>query len=269
MKITFRFVATFIAIVMLSFSFFAHASQGQLSQTLTSEFKADVFATQEYVVKNGDTLSALGVRTDEKYTLIAKRNNIKNPDLIFAGQVIALKRGVSEMLSIIALVEQNLAGMQQKLNTIEVGVAVVKNSLLATQAELATTKKELADKSTYLLSSTIGLFGFSALFIGYMYIQSKKNKQQHKEIFVQKRELKSLLESNSAAHHLVQVYEAEITSLKTVLSSNETKMAAMEHLLKKCDPNGDCGAPEIDPAQGKIKTPVTESSQLGKSTHHL
>ena len=42
---------------------------------------------QTYTVKSGDTLSAIGQRYGVSYQSIAKLNGIKNPDLIFPGQV--------------------------------------------------------------------------------------------------------------------------------------------------------------------------------------
>lgn len=267
MKPIFRFIAMFFAIVVCSVSFSASGAQSVTSKIDTVvEFQADVFETQEYVIKKGDTLSALGVRTDEKYLSIAKRNNIKDPDVIRDGQIITLKRGVSEVLRGIAHVKKDIA-------TIQEGLRVMHGDLSAVKDELALAQVKLADKSTYLLSASIGLFGFSALFIGYIFIQSKKIKKQHNEIFAQKRQIKSLEESNRAAHHLVQVHEKEIASLKTALRCSEAKMIATEQLLKKCDPNGDFGVPEIIPEPEQHNAIVSELTtgtlpRLGKSMHH-
>ncbi len=43
-----------------------------------------------YTVKPGDTLSAIGKHFGVSYHEIAKLNNIKNPDLIYAGQVFTI-----------------------------------------------------------------------------------------------------------------------------------------------------------------------------------
>ncbi|MBB1494824.1 LysM peptidoglycan-binding domain-containing protein [Propioniciclava sp. MC1595] len=42
---------------------------------------------REYTVVKGDTLSAIGKRFGVKWRDIAELNDIKNPDLIFPGQV--------------------------------------------------------------------------------------------------------------------------------------------------------------------------------------
>ena len=44
-----------------------------------------------YTVKSGDTLSAIAVKYNTTVAKIVKDNNIKNPDLIFAGQKIVIK----------------------------------------------------------------------------------------------------------------------------------------------------------------------------------
>jgi len=44
-------------------------------------------AQRTYTVKKGDTLSAIGRHFGVPYMAIAKLNNIKNPDLIYPGQV--------------------------------------------------------------------------------------------------------------------------------------------------------------------------------------
>ncbi|MFT3952562.1 MAG: LysM peptidoglycan-binding domain-containing protein [Oscillospiraceae bacterium] len=43
-----------------------------------------------YTVKKGDTLSAIAAATGVSVTLLVRRNAIKNPDLIFAGQMLKL-----------------------------------------------------------------------------------------------------------------------------------------------------------------------------------
>ena len=44
-----------------------------------------------YVVKKGDTLLAIAAKYETTVAKIVKDNNIKNPDLIYAGQKLKIK----------------------------------------------------------------------------------------------------------------------------------------------------------------------------------
>jgi 5'-nucleotidase / UDP-sugar diphosphatase len=50
--------------------------------------KEKVFEYKSYVIKLGDTLSAIAVKYDTTWHMLEKINNIENPDLIFAGETI-------------------------------------------------------------------------------------------------------------------------------------------------------------------------------------
>ena len=45
-----------------------------------------------YTVKSGDTLSEIGARHGVDYRVLARVNNIDNPDLIFPGQKIRIPK---------------------------------------------------------------------------------------------------------------------------------------------------------------------------------
>ena len=54
-----------------------------------------------YIVKAGDTLSAIAQRYGTTYQKIASDNNIKNPDLIYVGQPLKIYTNVSEITYIV------------------------------------------------------------------------------------------------------------------------------------------------------------------------
>lgn len=224
MKAIFRFFATFFAILMLCVSFTASATISDFPTDTSTEFSADVFETEDYVVKKGDTLSALAVRTDEKYTLIAKRNNIKNPNAIFVGQVITLKRSAATVLNSVAHVRQDLVVMGKSLQEMEKSFHKIKITLHDTQNELVISKKAHADKSTYLLSASIGLVGFLLLFIGHSYIQAKKIRLQHNKIF--------------SLQRILQKREKTYTDARAFLESFNDEMLNTEEVIQPLEKNG-------------------------------
>lgn len=65
----------------------AKAVQDLHNEHIAAEAEADDSVQATYTVKKGDTLSAIGAEFGVSYQDIAKLNHIKNPDLIYPGQV--------------------------------------------------------------------------------------------------------------------------------------------------------------------------------------
>lgn len=60
---------------------------GKAEKRLAEAEQLAATTLREYTVVKGDTLSAIGKRFGVKWRDIAELNDIKNPDLIFPGQV--------------------------------------------------------------------------------------------------------------------------------------------------------------------------------------
>ena len=54
-----------------------------------------VFADEYYTVRAGDTLSAIAARYGTTYLQLAEWNNIPNPDLIYVGQVLIVRKTIT------------------------------------------------------------------------------------------------------------------------------------------------------------------------------
>lgn len=74
----------------------------------------------EYIVKSGDTLSAIAQKYDTTYQKIAKDNNIENPNLIYPNQKLKIYTNVSQGTNeIIYIVKKGdcLCNIAKKFNT--------------------------------------------------------------------------------------------------------------------------------------------------------
>lgn len=64
----------------------------------------------EYVVKSGDTLSAIARRYNTTYQELARYNNIANPNLIYVNQVIKIPNAEKPSIDILKLVKKTIRG---------------------------------------------------------------------------------------------------------------------------------------------------------------
>lgn len=70
-----------------------------------------------YIVKAGDTLSAIAIRYNTTVNELVRLNNIKNANLIYPGQVLVLPNGVIEPTIYIVKKGDNLSKIASKFNT--------------------------------------------------------------------------------------------------------------------------------------------------------
>lgn len=74
--------------------------------------------TINYVVKRGDTLSAIALRylgSASKYPQIAQENGVKNPDLIFPGQVFRITTGGAVTTTVTETQEETTVGAEPRM----------------------------------------------------------------------------------------------------------------------------------------------------------
>lgn len=74
--------------------------------------------TINYVVKRGDTLSAIALRylgSASKYRQIAQENGVKNPDLIFPGQVFRITTGGAVTTTVTEAREETTVGAEPRM----------------------------------------------------------------------------------------------------------------------------------------------------------
>ena len=63
----------------------------EVQKRVNEILKNNVSQETIYIVKSGDTLSAIAKKYNTTYQKIASDNNIKNPNLIFPGQKLVIK----------------------------------------------------------------------------------------------------------------------------------------------------------------------------------
>ena len=71
----------------------------------------------EYIVKSGDTLSAIAQKYNTTYQRIAQDNNIENPSLIYTNQKLKIYTNVSHEIIYIVKNGDTLSAIAQKYNT--------------------------------------------------------------------------------------------------------------------------------------------------------
>ena len=71
----------------------------------------------EYIVKSGDTLSAIAQKYNTTYQKIAQDNNISNPNLIYPNQKLKIYTNVSQETIYIVKSGDTLSAIAQKYNT--------------------------------------------------------------------------------------------------------------------------------------------------------
>ncbi len=120
------------------------------------EKKVEDEETVHYVVKRGDTLRAIAeeyLGSGEKYTQIAQENNIKNPDLIYPGQVFRITTG-GETSSIVKKSKDSRKGKETGSSGISSGAKQKLVSAVLVQKNWNGTGKDLTlDMGTFEIDS--------------------------------------------------------------------------------------------------------------------